>query len=131
MVFDTSAIIAFLLNEPDAARIQSALSEQNRRVMSAVNFLKSQLVCTGGRFGPDTAVGFERLIQVVQLVVLPFDENQARIAAQAFRRYGKGQGHPAQLNMGDCAAYALSKTLNEPLLFVGNDFTQTDVSQYS
>ena len=129
MVIDTSAIIAFLLNEPDAQRVHSVLSEQKRRVMSAVNFLETQLVCTGGRFGPDTAIGFERFIGVVQLVVLPFDEIQARIAAQAFRRYGKGQGHPAQLNMGDCAAYALAKTLNEPLLFVGNDFTQTDVEQ--
>lgn len=96
MVIDTSAIIAFLLNEADAQRVQSALSEQKRRVMSAVNFLETQLVCSGGRFGPDMAVGFERLIQVAQLVVLPFDENQARLAAQAFRRYGKGQGHPAQ-----------------------------------
>lgn len=129
MVIDTSAIIAFLLNEPDAQRVQSALSEQKRRVMSAVNFLEAQLVCTGGRFGPDMAVGFERLVQVTQLVVLPFDEHQAQLAAQAFRRYGKGQGHPAQLNMGDCAAYALAKTLNEPLLFVGNDFAQTDVEQ--
>lgn len=129
MVIDTSAIIAFLLNEADAQRVQSALSEQKRRVMSAVNFLETQLVCSGGRFGPDMAVGFERLIQVAQLVVLPFDENQARLAAQAFRRYGKGQGHPAQLNMGDCAAYALAKTLNEPLLFVGNDFARTDVEQ--
>ena len=84
---------------------------------------------TGGRFGPDTAVGFERLIRAVQLVVLPFDEPQARLAAQAFLRYGKGQNHPAQLNMGDCAAYALATTLNEPLLFVGDDFTHTDVAR--
>jgi ribonuclease VapC len=51
----------------------------------------------------------------------------AACAADEFQRYGKGQGHPAQLNMGDCAVYALAKTLNEPLLFVGNDFTDTDV----
>jgi len=49
------------------------------------------------------------------------------VAADAFQRYGKGQGHPAQLNMGDCAVYALAKTTNEPLLFVGNDFSQTDI----
>jgi len=69
------------------------------------------------------------LIRAVQLVVLPFDEPQARLAAQAFLRYGKGQNHPAQLNMGDCAAYALATTLNEPLLFVGDDFTHTDVAR--
>jgi len=58
---------------------------------------------------------------------VPFDEPQARVAADAFQRYGKGRGHPAQLNMGDCAVYALAKMVNEPLLFVGNDFSQTDI----
>ncbi len=60
-------------------------------------------------------------------VIVSFDEPQARVAAGAFQRYGKAQGHPAQLNMGDCAVYALAKTANEPLLFVGNDFSQTDI----
>lgn len=129
MVIDTSAVMAFLLNEPEAERVQAALATEGRRVMSAVNFLETQLVCTGGRFGPDTAVGFERLIRAVQLVILPFDEPQARVAAQAFLRYGKGQNHPARLNMGDCAAYALATTLSEPLLFVGDDFNHTDVAR--
>ncbi|MGH7592451.1 MAG: type II toxin-antitoxin system VapC family toxin [Gemmatimonadales bacterium] len=129
MVIDTSAVMAFLLNEPEAERVQTALSVERRRVMSAVNFLETQFICTGGRFGPDTAVGFERLIRATQLVILPFDEPQARIAGQAFQRYGKGQKHPAQLNLGDCAAYALAMALKEPLLFVGNDFSQTDVER--
>jgi ribonuclease VapC len=69
----------------------------------------------------------ERFLEEIDVIVTQFDEPQVRLAAEAFQRYGKGQGHPAQLNMGDCAVYALAKSLNEPLLFVGNDFAQTDV----
>ena len=58
---------------------------------------------------------------------MAFDEQQARLAATAFQQYGKGQGHPAQLNLGDCAVYALAKAVGEPLLFVGDDFSQTDI----
>jgi ribonuclease VapC len=60
---------------------------------------------------------------------MPFDEKQVHFSDIAFQRYGKGQGHPAQLNMGDCASYALAKSLDEPLLFIGNDFAQTDISK--
>ena len=71
----------------------------------------------------------QRFLEEIEAVVTPFDEHQARLADDAFRRYGKGRGHPAQLNLGDCAVYALAKSLNEPLLFVGNDFVQTDIEQ--
>jgi ribonuclease VapC len=60
---------------------------------------------------------------------MPFDEKQVHFSDIAFQRYDKGQGHPAQLNMGDCASYALAKSLDEPLLFIGNDFAQTDISK--
>jgi len=71
----------------------------------------------------------ERFLEEVEVVVMPFDKRQAQLADMAFLRYGKGQGHPAQLNLGDCAAYALAKMLDEPLLFVGADFAQTDIRQ--
>ena len=71
----------------------------------------------------------QRFLDEINAVVMPFDEQQARFADIAFQRYGKGQGHPAQLNLGDCAVYALAKALGEPLLFVGNDFSQTDIEQ--
>ncbi len=61
------------------------------------------------------------------VATLPFDERRARLADAAFLRYGKGQGHSAQLNFGDCAVDALARSLDEPLLFVGNDFAQTDL----
>jgi ribonuclease VapC len=68
-------------------------------------------------------------VEEIGAVVMPFDERQARLADAAFIRYGKGQGHPAQLNFGDCAVYALAASLGEPLLFVGNDFAQTDLQR--
>jgi len=71
----------------------------------------------------------QRFLEEAGAVVMSFDERQARIADMAFLRYGKGQGHPAQLNFGDCAVYALAKSLDEPLLFVGNDFAQTDIQK--
>lgn len=71
----------------------------------------------------------QRFLEEIAALVMPFDERQARLADAAFQRYGKGQGHPAQLNLGDCAVYALAKSLDEPLLFVGNDFSQTDIER--
>ena len=69
-----------------------------------------------------------RFLDEIDVLVVPFDELQAQAAAEAFQRFGKGQGHPAQLNLGDCAVYALAKTVNEPLLFVGDDFARTDIA---
>jgi len=80
-----------------------------------------------GREHPALLGKLERFLDEIDAIVTPFDETQARLAADAFQRYGKGLGHPAQLNMGDCAVYALAKSVNEPVLFVGNDFAQTDV----
>jgi ribonuclease VapC len=68
-----------------------------------------------------------RFLEEIEAVVMPFDEQQARLADATFQRFGKGQKHPAQLNLGDCAVYALAKSIGEPLLFVGNDFAQTDI----
>jgi ribonuclease VapC len=69
----------------------------------------------------------QRFLREIAAEIVPFDEHQARLAYEAFRRFGKGQGHKAQLNLGDCAVYALAKSLEEPLLFVGNDFSRTDI----
>lgn len=71
----------------------------------------------------------QRFLEEIGAIVMPFDEQQARLADEVFQRYGKGQGHPAQLNLGDCAVYALAKALDEPVLFVGNDFAQTDIEK--
>jgi ribonuclease VapC len=108
------------------ARIVAALEAHGARRLSAVSLLEAQIVVRG-REHPALLGKLERFLDEIDAIVTPFDETQARLAADAFRRYGKGLGHPAQLNMGDCAVYALAKSVNEPLLFVGNDFAQTDV----
>jgi ribonuclease VapC len=126
MVIDTSSILAWLKEEPERSRIVAALEAHGTRRVSAVSLLEAQIVVRG-REHPALLEKLERFLDEIEVLVTPFDETQARLAADAFQRYGKGQGHPAQLNMGDCAVYALAKSANEPLLFVGNDFAQTDV----
>ncbi len=125
MVIDTSAILAWLKDEPARTRIVAGLEAHPVRRMSSVSLLEAQIVVRG-REHPALLGKLDKFLEEIEAIVVPFDEAQARMAADAFQRYGKGQGHPAQLNMGDCAVYALAKTTNEPLLFVGNDFSQTD-----
>jgi ribonuclease VapC len=69
----------------------------------------------------------DRLLRAYEIQIVPFDEEQARVAAQAYRDYGRGSGHPAGLNLGDTYSYALAHVTGEPLLFVGDDFVHTDI----
>jgi len=128
MVIDTSAVLALLLHEPERARIIAALKAHPVCRISAVSLLEAHVVLRARRLAGmvDT---LRRFLQEIGAIVMPFDERQARLADRAFARYGKGQGHPAQLNFGDCAAYALASSLGEPLLFVGHDFEQTDIQK--
>ena len=128
MVIDTSAVLAWLKNEPERERIIAALEAHPVCRISAVSLLEAHIVVRG-REHPAMIGKLQRFLEEAGAVVMPFDERQARIADIAFLRYGKGQGHPAQLNFGDCAVYALAKSLGEPLLFVGNDFAQTDIQK--
>jgi ribonuclease VapC len=77
--------------------------------------------------GPDGVDLFEQLLEDAGVVVVSFDDEMARSAFDAFRRFGKGQGQPAQLNIVDCAVYALAKERSEPILYKGNDFGRTDI----
>ena len=79
------------------------------------------------RLGQDAVGLFDELLEKAGIIVAPFDDEMARAAFDAFRRFGKGQGHPAQLNIVDCAVYALAKARSQPLLFKGGDFHRTDV----
>jgi len=128
MVIDTSAILAWLKREPERERIVAALEAHKVYRLSAVSLLEAYIVVRA-REHPIMISKLQRFLEEIGVVVMPFDERQARLADVAFQRYGKGQGHPAQLNFGDCAVYALAKTLDEPLLFVGSDFAQTDIKQ--
>lgn len=126
MIVDSSAIIAILRNESDAPRLADLMEDAPVRRMSAANLLEAAIVADGSR-NPILSRRFDTLIDESRLTIEPVTEKQALLARQAYRDFGKGSGHPARLNFGDCFAYALAKEAGEPLLFKGNDFTHTDV----
>ena len=130
MIVDASAIVAILRNEPEAADFSNALDRASRNRIaarvSAVNFVEAAIVMNGGR-DPILNRRFDEFVKEARLVVEPVTVEQARIAREAFRDFGRGSGHPAKLNLGDCFAYALAKATGEPLLFKGNDFGHTDL----
>jgi len=126
MIIDTSALIAILRDEPDAKACALAIESAVNRRLSAANFVETALVIDGSR-DPVASRRFDDLIQEAQIIIEPVTEVQARIAREAYRDFGKGSGHPAKLNFGDCFAYALARATGQPLLFKGDDFIHTDV----
>ena len=125
MVIDSSALMAIFLNEPDASIYASAIVNDLRRLISAATLAEASIVAIRRR-RPDPIAALDILTTRLRLVVIPVDHEQALLARDGFRRFGKGR-HPAGLNFGDCFSYALAKQHGEPLLFKGNDFSQTDV----
>jgi ribonuclease VapC len=125
MIVDTSALIAILREESDAAELSAAIEEAEIRRISAATYVEAAVVTDGNR-DPFLSRRFESFLQEALIHVEPFTLEQARIAREAYRDFGKGQ-HRAGLNFGDCFAYALAKDKAEPLLFKGNDFRRTDV----
>lgn len=102
------------------------LANETGARFSAASYLEAAIVVDGTR-NPELSRKLDALLEEAELKIEPVTANQARIARMAYREFGRGSGHPAQLNFGDCFAYALAHETNEPLLFVGNDFTHTDV----
>lgn len=126
MIVDTSAIIAILRAEPEAEQYAEAIEAASRRRISAANYLEAAVVIDGSR-DPVASRRFDELVEVAGLTVEPVTAHQAAIARAAYRDFGKGSGHPAGLNFGDCLAYALAKDSGEPLLYKGDDFSHTDL----
>ncbi len=126
MILDTSALVAILRDEPEAAAFARAIAAAPVRRLSVVNWLEAAIVIDGAR-DPLASRGFDRFVREAGLLLEPVDAEQARIAREAYRDFGRGSGHPARLNFGDCFAYALAKARSEPLLFKGEDFGHTDV----
>lgn len=124
MVIDTSAIMAILLDEPDARPLSLALEADLTRWMSAATFVELGIVASVRARGGLADV--ERLVAEAGIDIVPVTAEHARLALQGYERFGKGR-HPAGLNFGDCFSYALAKASQEPLLFKGADFAQTDV----
>ena len=127
MIIDTSAIVAILRGEPDARLFASAIESAADRRISAVNFVECAAVIDGSR-NPIASRRLDDFFRVAQIAIEPVTEEQARIAREAYRDFGKGSGHRAGLNFGDCFAYALGKAMGEPILFKGQDFKRTDIT---
>jgi ribonuclease VapC len=128
IILDSSAVIALLRNEPTAGGLEARLATDRERAMSVASYLEVGTVLAGRLKTPLTAVDeLEAFLADAGIELRPVDEAQARLALQARIRFGRGMGHGGTLNYGDTFAYALAKSLDAPLLFVGDDFTKTDV----
>jgi ribonuclease VapC len=125
VVIDTSAVLAILLAEPDAEAFARAIENAETRRISAANYLEAALVMDN-RGDAVAGRGFDLFFRRAGIAIEPVTLEHAAIARQAYRDFGKGQ-RAAGLNFGDCFSYALAKAVDEPLLFKGRDFVQTDV----
>ena len=126
MIVDTSALVAIAKGEADDERCSRALEGAATVHISAANLLEAYMVLDRSALD-DADVLVDSLVEEFSIAVEPVTEAHVRLARDAFRRYGRGSHHPAKLNYGDCFAYALARETGEPLLFVGNDFGQTDI----
>ena len=127
MIVDTSALLAILRDEPEATACAQAIENAAVRRISAANFLESAMVIDASR-DPVASRRFDDILKAADISIEPVTEEQARIGRAAYRDFGKGSNQPAQLNFGDCFAYALAKVSGEPLLFKGRDFSYTDLT---
>lgn len=125
MVVDTSAIVAIIAKEPERSRFVEALASVDDAKMSSATYLEAFMVLTGREL--DARQELDDFIGAFQVAVVELTPSQASAAAEAFLRYGKNRKNRARLNFGDCMSYGLAKSLNEPLLFKGDDFARTDI----
>jgi len=126
MVVETSAVLAILLEEPEAAEFAQLIEDDPAPVISAASVVEAGIVLVS-RYGPDARGDLQEFLAQGGLQVEPVTAEQAELALEAYQRYGKGR-HQAGLNFGDCFAYALCKATGQPLLFKGQDFAQTDIA---
>ncbi len=131
IVIDSSAVIAIILDESQSEQLAQKIlaTETEGRFMSVANYIEAGTVLAGhsGKM-PENGIGLiDGFIDVYNITLAPIDDDQARMALRARIKFGRGFGAAAGLNFGDCFAYALAKTLKAPLLFVGDDFSRTDI----
>lgn len=127
MIVDTSALVAIVRKEPQARRCLDRIFDTQMRRISAANLLETYMVIDGAGVSEESAA-LDATISDLRLVIVPVMSEHVTVAREAFRQYGKRSGHSARLNFGDCFAYALAKARNEPLLFIGDDFSRTDIT---
>jgi ribonuclease VapC len=124
MVIDTSALVAIMFDEPEAAELRVSVSRATIRIVSAASVLEASMV---GRRGRQAGKDLDQMLVEGDIQIVPVTIEQVEAARNAFRQYGRGR-HKAGLNFGDCFSYALAKVSGEPLLYKGNDFALTDVA---
>lgn len=126
MILDSSAVVAILRGEEDADDHLEALASAVHNRISAATLVETTTVVDAAR-DPVISRRLDELLTLFDVVVEPFTAEHAVLARAAYRDYGRGSGHPAKLNLGDCCSYALAKEKGEPLLFKGDDFAVTDL----
>ena len=127
MVIDTSALVAISLFEPSRPALLAAMRNAAIRVLCSVSLLEAGIVLRA-RMGAQSIPSLYELVEEIDCEIVPFDASQTKAAIAAFGRFGKGMGHRAQLNFGDCAVYALAALRGEPVLATGGDFRATDLT---
>lgn len=130
MIIDTSVIVAILRAEPEYVELAKAIDRAEIVRLSAANLVEAAIVTDRWRSSPAER-GLDDFLSGVVARIEPVTHEQALVARAAYHRFGKGSGHPARLNYGDCFAYALAKVMGEPLLFKGHDFVHTDIEPAS
>jgi ribonuclease VapC len=126
VIVDASAVLAVIFEETGHLELVAKLADVRNKGIGTPTLVEVSLVL-GGRLGEGAVEILEAFIQRFELTPIPFSSDHWHAATEAFLRYGKGR-HPAALNFGDCLTYAVAKVANRPLLFVGNDFSQTDLA---
>lgn len=127
MIVDSSAVVGILNDETDAEALGDALVAARSRRMSAATLVELYIVIDGKR-DPVRSARLDELLQRSDMEIIDVTAEHAHIARAAYRDFGRGSGHPARLNFGDCFAYALARATGEPLLFKGDDFGHTDLT---
>lgn len=127
MIVDASALVAIVRREFDAESYVDALeAADSPRISAATLFEAAQVVDGSGSEIMSRA--FDQIVRLAAIEIIPFEAEHAAVARDARSRFGKGSGHPARLNFGDCMSYATAYIADEPLLYKGNDFAQTDIA---
>jgi ribonuclease VapC len=126
MIVDSSALIAILKRETEQAAFSVILQTEQSLSISAATYLETSVVVDSRR-QPIISRELDDLIERAGIVIEPVTVEQVKIAREAYRAYGRGSGHPANLNFGDCFSYALAYVKREPMLYKGDDFVHTDI----
>ena len=127
MILDSSALVAILIHEPERAKFIEIIVDSERVAVGSPTILETSIALRS--FEPDLQVELQKFVTEAGIEIVTFGTEHLTSAQEAYRRFGRGSGHPAKLNFGDCISYATAAVANEPLLFKGDDFVHTDVSR--